>query len=476
MTRALRAFAALTLLAVPLAAQGPIADRMLIMQGKDAPDQGGTCKLAGGDFRIASSGTYLKTGLETAVPDNKRRALIAGRDQALQGIQGGQGGSSKAWYYLGRLELQLGDLAGADSAFTRTVQLSPACATEVSLYRTRAWSTLVSAAAAQRTAQHSDSSIFLARAANLIAPDRPQGWYMLGAAYLDLQQNDSAAANMKRAFEAPTDTTPNTQGIREAAAYQYGVLAFNAHDYPAAARAFGIAVRLKSDDNDARRNLAAALRQAGMADSAQKIEQSMMAAGVGSEAGLSSDQAFNVGVDQFNAHKYADAAATFEKIIAAEPYNRDALFNLANSYLGLQNSDKLLETALKLQAIDPLSLEVLKLVANGYQLKHDQPNLMRSATAAGGATISLSVEQGGFAPSATGATLTFTATGRDGRDVNDRPVRGAPIPIVVEFLNKDGAVVASAEATVPVLAANAIQKIPVTATGAGITAWRYHRK
>lgn len=476
MTRALRALAALTLLAAPLAAQGPIADRLLALAGKSAPPDTSACKLSGGDFRIASTATYLQTALTTPVADNKRRALIAGRDQALIGIQGGQAGSNKAWYFYGRTLLQLGDLAGADSAFAKTAQLAPTCKSEVGKYRTGAWSILMNAAVVQRNAQHADSSLFFARAANQIEPGRPQGWYTIGAAFLDAQQNDSAAWYMQKAYQAPVDSSAVTQGVRQAAAFQYGVIAFNARDYTGAAQAFGLAVQLKADDADAKRNLAAALRRAGMADSAQKIEQSMMAAGAGTDAGLTTDQLMNIGVEQFNAQKFADAAATFEKILSVEPNNRDALFNAANAYLGQQDGEKLLATALKLQAIDPMSEDAMKLVANGYRLKHDQANLMKTATALGGATVTLSVAQNAFAPSATGATLAFTATGRDGRDVNDRPVRGVAVPIVVEFLNKDGAVVSSADAVVPVVAAGATAQIPVTGTGAGIIAWRYHRK
>lgn len=475
MTRALRALAALTLLAAPLAGQGPIPDRMLTLVGHDHPADSSSCKLSGGDFRITGAGTYLHTALGTPVADNKRRALTAGRDQAIQGIQAGQGGSSKAWYFLGRLYLQLGDLVGADSAFAQLVKRAPACAAEVDLYRGVAWGTLMNAAVAARTASQADSSLIFSRAANQIFPTRPQGWYTIGAYFLDQHQEDSAKVYLRKAFLAPSDTSPITQGVRQGAAYQYGVIAYNAHDYPAAVEGFSLAVKLKADDGDARRNLVVALRQAGMIDSATKVAATVTAE-EGSDPAAGNEQLFNIGVDQFNAHKYADAAGTFEKIIATEPNNRDALFNLANAYLGMQDGDKLLATALRLQTIDPLSYEVLQLVANGYRLKHDQPNLMRAATAAATTTVSLSVAQSGFAPAADHATLTFTATGRDARDANDRPVRGVAIPIVVEFLNKDGAVVATAETTVPVLAANATQQLPVTGTGAGITAWRYHKK
>ncbi|MBW8772025.1 MAG: tetratricopeptide repeat protein [Gemmatimonadetes bacterium] len=474
MTRALRGLAALTLLCTaPLAAQNPISDRMLNLQGKDAPD-GALCKLQGGDFHIGSAATYLHSALAAPVVDNKRRLLVQGHDQALVGIQGGQAGSSKAWYFLGRIYLQQGDLVGADSAFTRTVQLAPACAAEVRQYRTRAYATLISAAAGHRTAGRADSAVYLARAAAQVDPDRPQSWYTIGTSFLDAQQFDSAAWYLEKTLASTGDSSANATTIRQAAAYQAAVVSYNKHDFTNAVRLFAEAVRLKSDDADAKRNLAASLRQAGMADSAAKVEATMMAAAAGSEGGLTAAQLFDIGVAQFNQHDFANAASTFEKIIAVEPYNRDALFNLAQSYNGSNNADKLLETALKLQAVDPLSYEVMQLVGQGYRAKHDQPNVLKAATALGGSTISVGITT--FTVAANSATLVMKATGREGRDMNDRVVRGTPIPIVVEFLDKAGTVVATAEATVPALAPAATQDLTVTGTGAGITAWRYRRK
>ena len=474
MTRALRGLAALTLLCTAsLAAQNPISDRMLDLQGKSSPD-GAVCKLQGGDFHIASAATYLQTALTTPVPDNKRHSLTSGHDQALIGIQNGQSGSSKAWYYLGRIYLQQGDLVGADSAFARAVQLAPACGADVRLYRVRAWSLLVSAAAVHRTAGRGDSAVYLARAATQVDPTRPQAWYAIGTQFLDAQQNDSAAWYLEKALASTGDSSANSISIRQAAAYQAAVISYNKRDFPSAVRLFAEAVRLKPDDADAKRNLAASLRQAGMADSAGKIEQSMMAAVAGSEGGLTVAQLFDIGVAQFNQHDFANAATTFEKIIAVEPYNRDALFNLAQAYNGANNADKLLETALKLQAVDPLSYEVMQLVGQGYRGKHDQPNVLKAATALGGATVSVAVTT--FSVGANSATLTLKATGREGRDLNDRIIRGAPILVVVEFLDKAGTVVASSETTVPVLAPAASQELTVTGVGTGITAWRYHRK
>ena len=476
MTRALRGLTALTLLCTAsLAAQNPIADRMLDLPGKGFPEgSGNACRLQGGDFRIAGAGTKLSSALESKIPENKRRLLAEGRDLTIQAIQAGQAGSSKAWYYLARFYLQQGDLAGADSAFGKVVALTPSCAAEVRFYRTRAWSNFISAAAAQRTAGRGDSAAYLARAAAQVEPTRPQSWYTIGTSFLDAQQNDSAAWYLEKTLASTGDSSANATQIRQAAAYQAAVVNYNKRDFTSAVRLFAEAVRLKADDADARRNLAASLRQAGMADSAAKVEQSMMAAVAGSEGGLTVGQLFDIGVAQFNQHDFANAASTFEKIIAVEPYNRDALFNLAQAYNGANNGDKLLETALKLQAIDPLSYEVMQLVGAGYTAKHDQPNRMKAATALGGATVSVAVTT--FSLGANSATLTLKATGREGRDLNDRILRGAPIPVVVEFLDKAGTVVASAETIVPLLAPAATQDLTVNGTGAGITSWRYRRK
>src|SRR5512138_1467781 len=122
MTRALRGLAALTLIAVaPLPAQqGPVADRLANIGGKPYPENA-ACRLSGGDFRLTGATTKLSSGLESRIPETKQRLLGEGRDLTIQSIQAGQSGSSKAWYYLARFYLQLGDLAGADSSFAKTV-------------------------------------------------------------------------------------------------------------------------------------------------------------------------------------------------------------------------------------------------------------------------------------------------------------------------------------------------------------------
>src|SRR6185369_8269158 len=70
MNRALRGLSALTLLlAAPLAAQGPVADRLVGDRGKPAPD----CVLPGaGHFQVSGAATYFKSGLGKSDPAQRR--------------------------------------------------------------------------------------------------------------------------------------------------------------------------------------------------------------------------------------------------------------------------------------------------------------------------------------------------------------------------------------------------------------------
>jgi hypothetical protein len=81
-----------------------------------------------------------------------------------------------------------------------------------------------------------------------------------------------------------------------------------------------------------------------------------------------------------------------------------------------------------------------------------------------------------FTPTANGATLTMTATGRAAQTPSGKPIPAAPVGLVVEFLDTKGSVVATQEAQIPTLKVGASQEVKVTGQGAGISAWRYKRK
>jgi hypothetical protein len=148
--------------------------------------------------------------------------------------------------------------------------------------------------------------------------------------------------------------------------------------------------------------------------------------------------------------------------------------SLANTYLALKNGPKLLATAQHLVEIEPLSESALKLLGEGYKQTSKVDDAIKTAEQV--LALPASVKPSAFAPSASGASLTLTATGRAAQTASGKPIAPAAVPITVEFLNAGGQPVATQAATIPAVKDGASQDVKVDGQGAGIVAWRYKRK
>jgi hypothetical protein len=183
----------------------------------------------------------------------------------------------------------------------------------------------------------------------------------------------------------------------------------------------------------------------------------------------------NTAVELYNAKKYDEAAKAFEQIVATEPYNRDALYGLANSYLGLKNGPKLVEVSTRLAAIEPLNDVVLRMLATGQRMAKKETAANKTAMQVLSMPVTVTVKQ--FAPTAAGASISGTATGRDVEAAGAaKPPAPVPTSLVFEFLDAKGTALANQEVQVPALKAGESQPIEAKAEAAGIVAWRYKRK
>src|SRR3954465_9028444 len=119
-----------------------------------------TCGVKSGHFKVQSGATYLKTGIETEVPENRVRALASGKKVLLEALeQNDQGKNPALWYYLGRIYLQQGDIVGADSALTKAETMLPACKKDISEVRYAAWVPLINAGITFTKEQKNDSAL-----------------------------------------------------------------------------------------------------------------------------------------------------------------------------------------------------------------------------------------------------------------------------------------------------------------------------
>jgi tetratricopeptide (TPR) repeat protein len=74
----------------------------------------------------------------------------------------------------------------------------------------------------------------------------------------------------------------------------------------------------------------------------------------------------NSAVNAARANRTADAVKLFEATLAQNPYNRDALFNLALMYVTLEQNEKVAPIVERLVAIDPANTENYNLAARAY--------------------------------------------------------------------------------------------------------------
>lgn len=435
------------------------------------------CGLKNGHFMVGSGATYLKSALETSVEGNRARLLSDAKRVLNQAItEKGQAENPAAWYFLGRAYLMEGDVLGADSAFTKAEGLAPQCAEEMGTFRRVAWVALVQPATQFLDSGVTDSAIALLRQGHLIYRAEPNAMYMLGIYHNDQKQLDSAAFYFRQAADVSA-SNPELTLQRNQSTFNLAVVLGQAGRHAEAVEAWRSYVTWKPDDQDAKKGLAQAFRGAGMVDSAMAIEAELVAAvGAGGEvdAGASTGDLFTYGVNAFNAKDYDAAIRAFSIVHQRQPNNRDAIFNLANSFYAKQDTTQLIAMAEQLVAIDPMNEYAQKLLGEGYRLADKTDELLAVVTAIEAAPFNFDVKM--FRPTADGASLQAQVIGREAKDIQGRPLAVDPVVLSFEFLAEGGTVVSTDEVTVPALEPEAVHELSVEGTGAGIVAWRYTKK
>ena len=471
-------FAALLMVSPALAQGDGIATRVSSQVG--GKFQGADCQLKEGHFLISSAKTKVSSAASASDPVIATRLLREGT-QIIQDATTtkAQDKNPAAWYWLGRIDLLLGDMAGADSSFTKAATGAPQCKADIQKYRTRAWSALVVGAQEFMEQKQTDSAVVLYRAANQINQDAPHGFNGLAGIFYDAGKVDSAIVYFgKSAATNPTD--PTYIKVRNKAAFNVAVLLLNNNRPAESVAAFQRYLAIEPGDLAAKKGLAQAFRGAGMADSAQALERELVSSAGASEPGAAGDDAVSeadlmgIAVKQFNDKNYKEAAATFGKVLTINPNSRDALFNQANAYLALQQGPELSAAAEKLIALEPLAEYDYTMHAQGYKLAGNQDGLFKAIVAREGLPVNIEIES--FKYSTDGATLGGKVTGREAKDENNKTIPARALTLVVEFLGTDGSVVVSQDFAVPLLKPADTIALKVEGKGAGVKSWRYRVK
>ena len=195
---------------VATAQQATVNDRVAkAMPTKYEPAQ---CSIKPNHFKVGSAAGYLKSAIETDVPESKARILGQGEKVLLEAIQqNGQDKNPAAWYYLGRIYLTQGRLLPADTALTKAAQMAPDCAKEIDIYRRNAWVALVKGGSKFEEHKNIDSALALYQQANMIFRGRRSLTTAPRTIFNTKGQADSAADVLRQGRGASANATDTTE-------------------------------------------------------------------------------------------------------------------------------------------------------------------------------------------------------------------------------------------------------------------------
>lgn len=431
------------------------------------------------NFRLNGAMQHLTTAEASNFADVKRGRLGDAMRVLTEAAQAGGSDAFTLWYMMGRVYADQGDLVGADSSFNKAAALAPhdeGCNGEMQRIRHNLWVPLQSQAAVLMQDQHYDTALVLLRKSNLIYREDPGGYINMAAAYMALEKEDSAAMMFRIA--AHTGTSPDRQSLRETAGFNAARLLQRNNRLPAAESAYREYIAMKPHDMEARGSLAGLLVQMGRAPEATAIYDSMLA----NADSLDSFGAFSIGVSLFRqaladslpanaARRHAQfeqAAHAFEVGLAKNPYHRDALFNLTNTYLAASDTSKVLASAQRLFAVDSMNRQVLTLLARAHQMNGHRNDVVTVLTKRDSLPIEVAMQ--GFLPRDSTAALRGAVQNLQGRE---HPA----FNLVIEFLNQQGAVVTTERVEVPALNGTgnpgSVYDFNIQTSGHGIIAYRY---
>lgn len=401
----------------------------------------------------------------------KRDKLLREAQQKLVGEAQKSPTNAAAWLYLGRAYLYAGDIAGADSAFTRAEKLAPDCNEDIQRYRQAAWVPLVNDAVDFSKAEKNDSALALFRDANTIYRGQPNGLIGAGVIYANRNESDSAIKYLKEA--ADVAAAANLPEDRNNATLNLGILQARAKKFDDAIATLEKYRGWAPKDTAAVKTLVYAYRNSGQKDKADALAKEFNMAPTEVAGGDTKEEASR-GVALFQEKKYAEAAQVFGDVFAKQPFNHDALLNQAQSYYNLKDGAKLVDAASKFTALEPMHDLALLLLEQGYRMQKQTDKQL--AVVGQRRKLTTKIETTGIGISPTEIKLTMAATGRQAKDEKDAPMAASGTTLVFEFLGSDGAVLATQEVSIPPLAPDASHTFEVAAKANGINGWRYKAK
>jgi hypothetical protein len=373
--------------------------------------------------------------------------------------------------------------AAADSAFTTVEKAAPECATVIGQWRQqKPWLNALNGAINALNNNQLDSAEILAKRSLLLDRHAPYAYSVLGS--IARQRKDLTAANeywKQTIAAAGTDTT--YADVRNKTMYELASAASEKADAATGAAKRAAAKEaekawqdyIATADNDlllsdALDNAARAFNAAGDSATVPTLYAPILA----NPSKYGEQTLVHAGVVATRNGRQTDAAKLFETALQTNPYSRDAVNNLAATYIQSGQYTKAFPLIDKLVAMDPSNPDNPLLYAFAYQglYKGTKDKKLQKIY-----TDSL-VYFNNKSENATAKLLVNEFTRRNNATllagtIENRSSAAKTYNLTVEFLDKSGKVVGTETTTVGPVAAKSVGTFKITSTTGGVYGYRY---
>lgn len=373
--------------------------------------------------------------------------------------------------------------ASADSAFTFVETAKPECASLIKEWRQqKPWLTTLNNAINALNANKLDSAEYFATRALIIDRRAPYAYSVLASVASQRKNNAAATDFWKKALTAAgsdtiyADVKLKTMFDMASAASDRAATATGADKRASAKEAISAwqdYLTVATSDNlmaDAIDKLSRLYIAAGDTASIPKLYSGVLA----SPSKYGEISLMHAGVVATRAGRAADAAKLFDASLTANPYSRDALNNLAASYIQLQDYAKAFPLINRLIQVDPSNPDNVLLYAFAYQglykgtkdkktQKLYTDSLVYYNARSENMKVKVTITE--FSRNETQTTL--------GGTIENISTTPKSFTFSVEFVDKTGNVVASQEVPVGPVAAKGTEKFKVTVPKGGVYGFRY---
>jgi tetratricopeptide (TPR) repeat protein len=373
--------------------------------------------------------------------------------------------------------------AAADSAFSIVEKASPECVPIIAQWRQqKPWLNALNGAINALNAGQLDSAEVLAKRSLVLDRKAPYAYSVLGSIAKSRKDFNGANQYWQQALTAAgTDTS--YADVRAKTMYEMASAASDKFDAATGAARRAAAKEAIKPWQD---YIAVANNDLLMADAIDNVARAYTAAGDSASVAavyapiLANPSKYgeltlvHAGVVATRSAHQADAEKLFSAAMTQNPYSRDALNNLAATYIQNNEYSKAFPLIDKLVAMDPSNPDNAMLYAFAYQglykgtkdkklQKIYTDSLIYFNNQSDSAKVKLSVNE--FSRRADGSTLAGS--------IENRSSTSKTYNLSVDFLDKSGAVIDTQTATVGPVAPKAKGEFKLTSTKGGAFGYRY---